>query len=110
MDRSAIRTPFRVAAGARIDDDRCDAPRRKIDRKRQDEACQKSGNVRLPRDAGTVNVMIEIEDQNADVGAHQLHPGFSEFKTDRKERAEEPEDCSARADRRTLRIAEIDDS
>ncbi len=47
-------------AGRRVDDDRRHAARREIDHKRENKAGQQSRNVRLPRNRGTVNVMMRL--------------------------------------------------
>ena len=59
---------------------------------------------------GTVNVMIKIDDEDADVCLDQIHAGPAEFEPDGEERAEEAEDRAAGADRRRGRRAEIDDA
>ena len=50
--------------------------------------------------AGTVNVMIEVEHQDSEVGPHEIHAGLAELEPDREERAEESENRAAGADRR----------
>ena len=53
--------------------------------------------MRFPRNARDRKRDDEIEHEDPDVGADELHAGRSEFEADRKECTEEAEDRAARA-------------